>query len=180
MAKNRDDFTRNTTDILAKRVGYLCSNPKCRRSTIGSNENPEKATILGIASHITAASKNGPRFDKNLSQAERKNIDNAIWLCALCASSIDKNSKSFPVSLLKEWKATAEKAASVRLFQEHEVNSSPFIEADLIWSSFGRWAQDYSPKTSEVFAYGSNLPVYYWKLTWSFSITIYNTKSRAS
>jgi len=62
----------------------------------------------------------------------------------------------------------------MRLFQEHKVKSSPFIEADLIWSSFGRLAQDYSPKTSEVFDYGSNLPVYYWKLIWGFPITIYN------
>lgn len=52
---NRDNFTKSTTEILAKRVSYICSNPNCKRVTIGSNEDGAKATSIGIAAHITAA-----------------------------------------------------------------------------------------------------------------------------
>ena len=39
----RDDFSPSIKDILAKRVGYRCSNPKCQVLTSGPQENPEKA-----------------------------------------------------------------------------------------------------------------------------------------
>ncbi len=63
--ENRDDFSRTTTDILAKRVGYLCSNPDCRNATIGANQKEYKSTSIGIAAHITAASPGGHDIMQN-------------------------------------------------------------------------------------------------------------------
>jgi hypothetical protein len=71
----RDDFSSKTIDILAKRVGYLCSNPACRKGTVGSHADPLKATIIGIAAHITAASAGGPRFDPDLSEFDWSSIE---------------------------------------------------------------------------------------------------------
>lgn len=31
----RDNFTEATKKLLAERVGYICSNPFCRRVTVG-------------------------------------------------------------------------------------------------------------------------------------------------
>jgi hypothetical protein len=33
---NRDNFRPATKELLAKRAGYLCSNPDCRRLTVGA------------------------------------------------------------------------------------------------------------------------------------------------
>jgi hypothetical protein len=52
----RDDFSLTTKELLAKRVGYLCSNPKCQQPTSGPQEDPSKAVNIGVACHITAAS----------------------------------------------------------------------------------------------------------------------------
>lgn len=36
------DFNQKTVDVLAKRAGYVCSNPDCRVSTVGPNSNEKK------------------------------------------------------------------------------------------------------------------------------------------
>jgi len=48
MSKNRDDFTKKTAEILAKRVGYLCSNPNCKKLTVGANEDIDKSTTIEL------------------------------------------------------------------------------------------------------------------------------------
>ena len=74
MGTKRDDFTKKTIDLLGKRVAFHCSNPDCRKITIGPNEEKEKATIIGIAAHITAASSDGPRYNSELSEEEQWSI----------------------------------------------------------------------------------------------------------
>lgn len=115
MGLNRDGFKIRTIETLAKRVGYLCSNPTCRKLTIGANENLEKSTSIGIAAHITAASIGGPRYDGNFTPAQRSHIDNGIWLCSNCASLIDKDEMKYSVELLKMWKQDAEEESKKKL-----------------------------------------------------------------
>ena len=69
----RDDFSQRTKDLLANRVGWKCSNPNCRKATRGAGTGKENIINIGIASHITAASKGGPRYDENItSQNQRR------------------------------------------------------------------------------------------------------------
>ena len=77
----RDDFTNKTKDILAKRAGYICSNPHCAKPTIGPNSDQSKALSIGVASHITAAAFGGPRYNKDLTNEQRIDLSNGIWLC---------------------------------------------------------------------------------------------------
>lgn len=106
----RDDFSSKVVDVVGKRSGCQCSNPGCRRRTVGPSENNlEKHSNIGKAAHITAAASGGPRYNPNLTPAERKVISNAIHLCADCADLIDKNNGiDFPVELLVLWKETNE------------------------------------------------------------------------
>lgn len=57
--KNRDDFTKETKRKIAKRAGWLCSNPQCRRSTVGSNAGGDGEIVVGVAVHICAAASGG-------------------------------------------------------------------------------------------------------------------------
>ena len=106
MPNQRDEFNPKTRELLAKRASYICSNPNCRSLTLCASENdPEKYISAWRASHITAAARNGPRYDPSLTPEERASVDNGIFLCSFCADMIDKNKGlDFPVSLLKEWK----------------------------------------------------------------------------
>ena len=111
----RDDFNKKVIDTLSKRVALHCSNPNCRKLTMGPNSQKQKTTNIGVAAHITAASYNGPRFDPNLTSKERSSMDNAIWLCQSCSKLIDSDSVKYTTELLKKWKTDAEKFTELEL-----------------------------------------------------------------
>jgi hypothetical protein len=115
--KHRDDFDKKTVDILAKRASYICSNPDCRCLTIAASEIDQmKFIYIGKAAHITAASVDGPRFNKNLTSNERSDISNGIFLCSNCAVMIDKNNGiDFPTQMLYQWKKEHEEWAKSNL-----------------------------------------------------------------
>jgi hypothetical protein len=114
----RDDFDKDTKEVLARRVGAHCSNPKCKKLTSGPQVDPTKALNIGVAAHITTASPNGPRFDPNLTAEERKSANNGIWLCQNCAKLVDNDTRRYPSDLLREWKIVAEAAALIELEQQ--------------------------------------------------------------
>jgi len=178
MARNRDDFTKRTVDILGKRVSFLCSNPTCRKFTIGPHEKADKATIIGVAAHITAASPNGPRFDSELTDEQRSHINNGIWLCCNCATLIDKDFTKYSFVELNKWKSDAEAEISRHLqgvvIAEDDISNVPFIEADIIWTHGGRWNRGFSPRNKQPIVIGQDLPIIYWELDWNFTITLYN------
>ena len=102
------DFKARTKSILAKRSGYRCNNPECRRMTVGAHSDPNKFVSLGQACHIEAASPGGPRYNPALSTEERQNVSNGIWLCYSCSKLIDSDPDRFTVNVLNRWKTVAE------------------------------------------------------------------------
>lgn len=104
MSNNRDDFSISTKALLANRVGLRCSNPNCRKLTCGANDDLSKITNIGVAAHICAAAKGGPRYNESMSAEERKAPDNGIWLCQNCAKLIDSDTKRYTIELLRAWK----------------------------------------------------------------------------
>lgn len=129
----RDEFPAPVKEELAKRVAYLCSNPRCRQSTAGPRSAPSGTVNIGVAAHITAASEGGPRYDGALSRAERRAANNGIWLCQTCAKLIDSDLDRYPVMQLREWKSDAEAAASRALEQRRgppTESEGVFLEAE--------------------------------------------------
>lgn len=101
----RDDFRKPIKEIIAKRAGYRCSVPDCKRLTIGPAADPNKVTNTGVAAHIISASPDkGPRADRNVSSEYRKSIDNGIWCCATHGTKIDSDESGHSVSMLRAWK----------------------------------------------------------------------------
>jgi len=111
----RDDFSKALREAVAKRAGHLCSRPDCRAQTVGPHSDPTKATTVGIAAHLTAAAPGGPRYDVSLTRAERRGIENALWLCATHAREVDADFARFTVQELRAWKAEAEREAGLDL-----------------------------------------------------------------
>jgi hypothetical protein len=107
------EFTEKTKRILAKRVGERCSNPSCRKLT--SRPHPmcaDEFINVGEAAHIKAASNDGPRYDDNMTDEDRKNIKNGIWLCQQCHKVVDNKKfsegKGITAETLLYWKKKAE------------------------------------------------------------------------
>lgn len=111
----RDDFTKVTIELLAKRVGYVCSNPGCQTPTTGPHSDDEKAVSVGVAAHIAAASAGGPRYDASQTPTERKASSNGIWLCQTCARLIDVDTARYTRDVLLGWKDAAEASALAKL-----------------------------------------------------------------
>lgn len=109
----RDDFSQDVVRTVAERVGYSCSNPECGALTIGPAQLASKARRIGVAAHIAAASKLGPRYDATQSPKERKSLANAIWLCQTCSREIDSDHSAYSVEELQRWKTIAEGKADL-------------------------------------------------------------------
>lgn len=126
--KRRDDFSKKTIDTLAQRVTYCCSNPECRKATIGPNVNKKKSTSIGVAAHIRAAAPGGPRYDSSMTPEERCDISNGIWLCQSCSKVIDADPERYSVETLSAWKKLAEQTA------QRAIESDGTFKADSIFS----------------------------------------------
>ena len=98
------DFLEPTRQTLAKRAGQVCSNPDCRGTTSGPHSEDDKSVNLGEAAHIKAAREGQARYDPNMTNEERRDIANGIWLCKECARKIDLDEARYPVELLIDWK----------------------------------------------------------------------------
>ena len=107
----RDNFRQPVKTLLAQRVGWLCSNPKCQQPTMGPRMGKPGSMNLGVAAHIKAASPGFARYDSQQSEEERHSFDNGIWLCQNHAHQIDHDEKLFTVELLHTWKGAAEQRA---------------------------------------------------------------------
>lgn len=126
--QNRDDFTEKTKLQLAKRAGWLCSDPSCRRPTIGSTSDGDGEINLGTAAHICAAAPGGPRYDPNQTPTQRSSADNGIWMCKLHGTAVDAKDSKFTVKLLREWKAQAQKDSWCRVLYNN-VSHGPAVSA---------------------------------------------------
>jgi hypothetical protein len=115
MAARRDDFRNPVRDLLARRVGYRCSNPNCRILTAGPGDGHDGTVNVGVAAHITAASAGGPRYDKLLSKEERQSADNGIWLCQVHAKQVDDAPERYTEELLRAWKRLSEESARLEI-----------------------------------------------------------------
>src|SRR5436309_10811670 len=100
---NHDEFPASTKDLLAKRVGYRCSNPACKQLTSGPQEDPLGSINVGVAAHVTAASPEGPRYNPTLTPEQRRSPENGIWLCQNCAKLVDNDPNRYTVHVLNEW-----------------------------------------------------------------------------
>lgn len=127
----RDDFSKQTKELIAARAGYLCSNPECKRPTRGAASCHDGYVNVGVAAHITAASAGGPRYDPNLSTGERQGPLNAIWLCQTHAKLIDSDSKHFTVEELRKWKQVAERQSFLAIVTLPKPGDYPIASADI-------------------------------------------------
>lgn len=128
---NRDNFTPKTKLQIAKRSGWLCSDPECRRPTVGATSDGDGEIMLGEASHICAAAPGGPRYDAGMSEAERRSAKNGIWMCKLHAKSVDSEDPKFTVEMLRCWKKQAEEHSHRSVLYNDATRPAKISKGDL-------------------------------------------------
>lgn len=98
--------------------GNRCAAPSCNNPLIAKDDGK---SILSKICHIEAASSNGPRYNPNMSDDERRHFNNLILLCDACHIIIDnkENEQTCTVTVLKTWKKNHES------IQEQKLSSNP-------------------------------------------------------
>jgi hypothetical protein len=111
--RGANDFLAPTRRKLSERVGHHCS--ICDRPTSGPGARAGTSVSIGVAAHITAASRLGPRFDRRLTAAQRRSYKNGIWVCQIHGRLVDSNTSRYTVRQLRKLKAEAEFRADRRV-----------------------------------------------------------------
>jgi hypothetical protein len=119
--QNANYFLKKTKAILAKRAGYLCSNPECKAHTTGPSSDITAFITIGEAAHMYGAAKGSPRYNPFMTPAERAHIRNGIWLCCSCHTMVDADPDKYPAELLAAWKNDHEAEVVSRIGKAKEL-----------------------------------------------------------
>ena len=125
------DFPRNVVEVVAKRAANICSNPDCRAVTSGPSDDSSKALVIGEAAHIFGAKPTSSRFKQAMTNAERADTTNAIWLCRNCHKLVDGDPLRHPAEALFEWRSQHEREVTGRLGKPSELILQKIIDEQL-------------------------------------------------
>lgn len=103
--------------------GNECAHPTCTKKLIAE----DGISIISKICHISAASKEGPRFDEDMTDDDRRGFDNLILLCDEHHVIIDnkQNESQYPISILKEWKQNHEKKILELISSKNLLSKNP-------------------------------------------------------
>jgi len=107
---------------------------------------------MGVASHVTAASPGGARYDPSLSAEQRKSYDNGIWLCEYCGRLVDKDEATYPVELLREWKASAEERAGMEVHRLPQLGGNDVSTSQRTENRLANWVKEGKTRWDELVA----------------------------
>ena len=136
MSKRPGDFTQKTIDILAKRTGQTCANPNCRKVTSSGHTEKNKAVIIGEAAHIYGEAPGSKRYDPVMTDEERKDISNAIWLCSVCHKKVDSDEMKYTPRILLKWKNDSENEERT-YSKPNQSTNTPILDISLTGISGG-------------------------------------------
>ncbi len=97
-----------------------CSNPNCDTSAI---RNDKTRTNIAEVAHIQGEKEGSARYNRHMTDEERRHLDNLILLCRICHKIVDdkRNIDQYPTLLLREWKEVHENKS----FQQLTSNTAP-------------------------------------------------------
>ena len=114
--RSRKAIPITTKEMLWGKAAGRCEMPGCNKLVYESQVTYDEVKVGEIA-HNIAASKGGPRGDKDPfwhidssidNDVDYNAIDNLLLLCPECHAEVDKNSKNYPVELLRKMKKSHE------------------------------------------------------------------------
>jgi hypothetical protein len=94
--------------ILFAHSGNMCAFPGCGKRLVEPGTAHDSAAVLAEIAHIVADSRQGPRGNSLLSDADRDRHPNLILLCGDHHKVIDSQPNTFSVSVLRQIKADHE------------------------------------------------------------------------
>lgn len=108
-------YSEKTIKILFTLSSNQCAHPDCTNPVVEPKTKDSDAIVVAQIAHIYAASDDGPRGKKDLSDEDRKKPENLILLCPTHHVVVDGQHETYPATLLLEWKEKHERKYKERL-----------------------------------------------------------------
>lgn len=101
-------FSAATKALVAARAGYMCTNPDCNRLLVGPEVKTKDEllrTNIGKFAHVHGREFGSARHNEDMTDEQRSDPDNAIFLCGVCHDLVDNNGgPGYSVALLIQWR----------------------------------------------------------------------------
>lgn len=129
MSDKARQYKPSTIRRLDTLSGNQCAMPNCTKPLIAE----DGISIISKICHIEAASKNGPRWNPNMNDDDRRHYSNLILLCDEHHVIIDnrENENSYSTELLQKWKRDHERKMIYRLQDSSALKEAIYAIADL-------------------------------------------------
>ncbi len=109
-------------------TAFECARPDCHEDLYKVNKENGKRVLNSRVAHIYARSEGGPRWDKDMSEADNRDVANLLLLCLRHAWEIDDLHDLYPPEMLQAWKA-AQLAAYAEARKGWEITDAEAAEA---------------------------------------------------
>jgi hypothetical protein len=90
--------------LLAFRSGDHCALPQCSRALTVDSPSGTNPVIIGVAAHIAGENPSAARYNATMTDEQRDDYTNLIYLCGDHHTQIDKQAADFPVNKLLQLK----------------------------------------------------------------------------
>ncbi len=121
-----------TKIILAFRSGGVCAFPKCgKHLTYDAKVGDD--TYIGEAAHIRGEKKGAARYDGSMTDEERDNVRNLIYLCTDHHTIIDKVEADWPTHTLQDLKDSHEKQVRQAMEEAFADVAFPELQNAVSW-----------------------------------------------
>lgn len=132
-------YKPSTVRRLDTLSGNECAHPNCSKRLIAE----DGVSIISKICHIAAASEEGPRYDKDMTDDDRRGYDNLILLCDEHHVIIDNklNEKTYTTILLKTWKNDHEKKILELISNKNLLSKHP-LSLNKVINSIGKKMDD--------------------------------------
>lgn len=94
--------------IVLARSGGVCAFSGCGKVLTEPGNGLDEPAFIGEVAHIVADSRQGPRGDSEMTDADRDKHPNLVLFCQNCHDRVDKQPRTFSVPVLKRIKAEHE------------------------------------------------------------------------
>jgi hypothetical protein len=104
-----------TQKLLAFLSGGRCAYPGCGRHLWTKDEEGHPASVCAVAAHIRGEKPGSARYDASMTDGERMDLVNLMYLCPTHHDEIDKNESIWTVEKLVQAKQTHEASVQASL-----------------------------------------------------------------
>lgn len=119
--------------LLAYRSGDRCANPECGNPLVYEDEDNNILTNVGEAAHIAGERETAARYDPDMTDEQRNDYPNLIYLCTECHTVIDNNESFYTVDVLNEMKWQHEKTVRDAIIEAFAEIGFPELEMATQW-----------------------------------------------